>query len=122
MLLGAALGGVAGLALLYLQFIKGLMGAGDVKLLGAIGVWSGALGALYVMVVGSLVGGALALVALAFATRDERREVQANLLHAFVQKELPVEAPSQLPRARGIPFGVALAVTAAGFFCIKGAG
>ena len=54
----ASLGGAAaGIALLYWPFSRGWMGGGDVKLLGAIGAWSGAIGAIHVilMAVGNCV-------------------------------------------------------------------
>ncbi|MSP60036.1 MAG: hypothetical protein EXR72_06780 [Myxococcales bacterium] len=118
--LGAALlGGAAGVALLYFQFTKGLMGAGDVKLLGAMGTWAGALGALYILLIGSILGGVLAVGALILAPRRQRAEVGHNLLYAALNHELPVPAPADLPRPRGVPFGVALAISAAGFLYMK---
>jgi prepilin peptidase CpaA len=118
-LLAALAGGVAGIALLYFQFSRGLMGAGDVKLLGAVGVWTGALGALYVLLAGSLLGGVLAVGALAFAGPRVRAEVSGNVLHAVVHHELPVPSPSEMPRRRGVPFGVALAVSAAAVLFLR---
>lgn len=113
-LLASLCGGLAGIALLYLQFTKGLMGAGDVKLLGAIGTWSGALGALYIMLGASVLGGLLAALALAFASRKERSTVAQNLRYAAATGSLALPEPKEMPRARGIPFGVALAATALG--------
>jgi len=56
------LGCLVGLALFFPLFALGGMGAGDVKLLAAIGAWLGPLGAAYTALWGSLAGGVLALV------------------------------------------------------------
>jgi prepilin peptidase CpaA len=111
--LPSLLGLAAGVALLYFQFSRGWMGAGDVKLLGALGAWSGALGAVYILVLGSLIGGLLALVALWRLGRPERSDVGRNVMHFAVSGGLVVPEPSQLSRARGVPFGVALALAGA---------
>jgi prepilin peptidase CpaA len=110
-LAASLLGGLAGVALLYAQFTKGLMGAGDVKLLGAIGTWSGALGALYIMLGASVAGGVLAAGALVAVGRRERAAVVENLRRAAATLRLPLPEPGAMPRRRGIPFGVALAAT-----------
>ncbi len=110
----ASLVGVAvGIAALYFQFSRGWMGAGDVKLLGAIGAWCGAAGALYVLLVASIVGGLLALVALFRLDRRERNDVGRNVVHFAVSGGLVVPEPARISRARGLPFGVALAIAGA---------
>jgi prepilin peptidase CpaA len=58
----AALGWIVGLALFLPVFLLGGMGAGDVKLLAAIGAWLGPSGALWVALYGALAGGVLGLV------------------------------------------------------------
>jgi len=59
----AALSGwIAGAAMLLVPFALGGMGAGDVKLLGAIGAWLGPSAALWAGVYTTLAGGAMALV------------------------------------------------------------
>jgi prepilin peptidase CpaA len=109
-LLGAALG----IALLLWQFRSGFMGGGDVKLLGALGSWAGPLGVLYIFVLGSALSGILAVVSLLRLTKEERREVGANLLMFAREGQLTLPEPRDLARSRGIPFGVALAVAGAG--------
>src|SRR5207245_46104 len=111
--MGSLLGMLAGLALLYVQFHRGLMGAGDVKLLGAIGAWTGPLGALSVMLLGSLMGGVLSVIALVRVTRTERVRIAHSLIHVALVKRLELPPPSELSRERGIPFGVALALAGA---------
>jgi prepilin peptidase CpaA len=110
---GAAIvGAVSGVALLFLQFARGWMGAGDVKLLGALGLWCGWLGAVWVLVLGSLVGGVLSVWALARLGSLERVEVGGNVLNFARAGALVVPAPADRLR-RGVPFGVALALAGA---------
>jgi prepilin peptidase CpaA len=110
----AALAGVvAGLALLYFQFSRGWMGAGDVKLLGALGGFAGALGALYILIAASVIGGVLAVAALVRLGRAERAEVGHNVVNFAVTGGMIVPEPSRISRERGVPFGVALAVAGA---------
>jgi len=104
------LGMLAGVALLYFQFHRGLMGAGDVKLLGAIGAWTGPYGAVCTMLLGSLLGGVLSLVALFRVSSSERVRIAHNLISVAMVRRLELPEPSQLSRERGIPFGVALAL------------
>jgi len=111
--MASILGMLAGVALMYFQFHRGLMGAGDVKLLGAIGAWTGPLGAVYTMLLGSLVGGVLSLAALCRVSASERARVTQNLISVAVLRRLELPEPSQLSRERGIPFGVALAMAGA---------
>lgn len=60
---GASAGGWAiGVALFLPMFLLGGMGAGDVKLLGAVGAWLGPTGVLYAGLYSTLAGGVLALV------------------------------------------------------------
>lgn len=58
----AALGLVVGLAVFFPMFALGAMGAGDVKLMAALGAWIGWKAILLVALYGSLAGGALGIV------------------------------------------------------------
>jgi prepilin peptidase CpaA len=58
----AALGLAVGLAVFFPLFALGAMGAGDVKLMAAIGAWIGWKSIVFVALYGSLAGGILALV------------------------------------------------------------
>lgn len=76
--LAISLGGWAvGVALLLPLFLLGGMGAGDVKLLGALGAWLGPRDTLWVAFFSALAGGALALV-VAF-TRGYAGQALTNL-------------------------------------------
>ncbi len=60
--LTAASGWVVGLVLFMPLYVLGGMGAGDVKLLAAIGAWLGPIGAAWTGLYGAVAGGAMALV------------------------------------------------------------
>lgn len=108
-LLASVLGACAGVALVQWQYRRGLLGAGDVKLLGALGAWGGVLGALTIFIVGSALGGVLAVVSFLRLAPAERQEVGQSLASLASGKQ-PSVAVTELPRARGIPYGVALAI------------
>lgn len=55
-----------GVALLFLFFLVGGMGAGDVKLLGAIGALQGPHFVLFTFLYGAIAGGVMALIIVAF--------------------------------------------------------
>ncbi|MNY05908.1 Type IV leader peptidase family protein [compost metagenome] len=57
-------GAATGAVMLLAVYLMGGMGAGDVKLMGAVGAFMGVAGAAHVAVVGFLAGGALAIAAL----------------------------------------------------------
>jgi prepilin peptidase CpaA len=57
----ALLGTVLGFGLLLPAFALGAMGGGDVKLLTAIGAWTGPIGVVVVLLLATLVGGAIAV-------------------------------------------------------------
>ena len=58
----AFLGLLVGLVVFFPLFALGAMGAGDVKLMAAVGAWIGATSILYVALYGSVAGGVLAVV------------------------------------------------------------
>lgn len=66
--LGLALAGwVVGAAIFFPVFALGAMGAGDVKLLGALGAWLGPAAVVWVGLYTAIAGGVLALVVAVFA-------------------------------------------------------
>ena len=72
-----------GLVVLLLFYVMGVMGAGDVKLLAAIGAWVGAANVVYVFCVAGIVTGIHSLVVLAWQRR--LREIPAIFQVAAVQ-------------------------------------
>ncbi len=64
------LGGIAvGFAVLLIFYITGIMGAGDVKLLAAVGSWIGGTNTLYVFCIAGIAAGIHSLAALAWQRR-----------------------------------------------------
>ena len=57
----SAIGWLVGIAIFFLPFALGGLGAGDVKLLGAIGAWLGPMNALWVGLYAGAAGGILAI-------------------------------------------------------------
>lgn len=60
----SGLGFLVGLGLLFIPFVMGGIGAGDVKLLAAIGAWKGTLFILYTGIYAAIIGGLFALIVL----------------------------------------------------------
>ncbi len=106
------LGASIGTALLMWPFAKGFLGGGDVKLLGAVGAWVGASGAVRISLLAAVVGGALALIYLVQMKRWQRALVRRTLVGFARSGELMVPPPEELDRVRGIPSGVAIAIAA----------
>jgi len=80
------------------MFSLNLLGGGDVKLMAAIGLWTGWLALPAFLVWAALVGGALALTILLFR--------KGLFLAAFVMKPWILRLHD---RQEGIPYGIALA-------------
>ena len=59
--LGSTMGWAVGIAIFFVPFALGGLGAGDVKLLGAIGAWLGPMNALWVGLYAGAAGGILAI-------------------------------------------------------------
>lgn len=104
-----------GTALLYIPFALGGMGAGDVKLLGAVGALQGADFVLRAFLASALAGGALAVAALLW-----RRQLWASIcwcgpaLKALFWRlatggKLKLEVPPFPAQGRGLPYGAAIA-------------
>src|SRR5688500_3095627 len=78
---GASAAGLGiGLAIPFVLFALGMLGAGDAKLFAAIGAWMGPMGIVWVMLLSGVAGGALALVAA--ITQGQLRPALRNV--AFV--------------------------------------
>jgi prepilin peptidase CpaA len=94
-------GWVLGAALLILPFALGWMGAGDVKLLAGFGALGGPQFVLQAALLGSIAGGAIALVYLA---RERKLWQTFVFLPAYVRHPLG----TVLETKRRMPFGPAL--------------
>ena len=112
----ALLGVVAALAVAFPLFALGGIGAGDVKLLAAVGAFVGPAGLLPVIIYGGLAGGVLALASAI------RRGVVVPVLMSSLGLMLHLitlgrrgERPTlATPGAHSVPYGVAIAVGAVG--------
>jgi len=58
----SATGGATGLSLLFIPFTMGWMGGGDVKLLAALGFWTGIRDIINIFLFGAMAGGVISLV------------------------------------------------------------
>jgi prepilin peptidase CpaA len=111
-------GWVVGLALFLPLFLLGGMGAGDVKLLGAIGAWVGPAAVVWVALYGAIAGGLIAVVLalLHGYLRVLLRNVGLLLIHWRVNGVRPLTALTlqggQGPRlAYAVPIAVGVACT-----------
>jgi prepilin peptidase CpaA len=108
-----------GVALFFTLFALGGMGAGDVKLLGALGAWLGPISVIWVALFAGIAGGVMGVVVAAYSgyLRQALRNVWGLLLYwrvAGVQPmpELTLAAPSTAPRlAYAVPLLAGLMVT-----------
>ena len=115
----ALLGWVVGVALFFPVFALGGMGAGDVKLLGAIGAWLGAAAVVWVGLFSGIAGGVLAVIVALFSgyLKQALRNVWGLLLYWRVvglrpQPELTLSAGPNAPRlAYAVPMLAGLMVT-----------
>jgi prepilin peptidase CpaA len=115
----ATLGLLVGLAVLFPMFALGAMGAGDVKLMAALGAWIGWKAILFVALYGSLAGGALGIVV--GMRRRYLRKALSNLrmlaTYWWVEGVKPLPAltleakdSQRLPYALAIAAGLAVTV------------
>lgn len=115
----AAIGACAGFAFLLIFYVAGLMGAGDVKFAGALGLWVGLQPLVPIWIGASLMAGAHAVLWLAL----QRVPYFPRLTNA-----LSGVPPSRSPgtgapkRQRHIPFAAYLAIASLGWLIWRDAG
>jgi prepilin peptidase CpaA len=109
-----SLGGMAaGIGLLLLPYLMGGMGAGDAKLMGAVGGITGAKGALMAFVLTAIVGGVYALILILIYRQHFRGffEKQVTTLKTLIltRKYIPdpVEVHNKKPK---LCYGLAIAI------------
>ncbi|MBW2563438.1 MAG: prepilin peptidase [Deltaproteobacteria bacterium] len=105
---------LTGLALLFIIFIAGGIGAGDVKLLGAIGALKGTVFVLWTMFYTGLIGGILA-----FALLIWKGKLLTTFKNLFTFLRHPVKAHAdQKPEERVyLPYGVAISLGSVWALC-----
>jgi prepilin peptidase CpaA len=121
-----SLAGLAvGLMLLLPLYAIGGMGAGDVKLLAAIGAWTGATTVFWSFAVSAIIGGIIALIMAAasgrFATHIVRfQEIVHEILVVRNPVELSERAAARKPTMLLLPYGIPLAIGTIAYFAYQG--
>lgn len=111
-LVGAAIGLAVGLLVLLPPFALGAMGAGDVKLMAALGAWLGWQPVIFVFLYGSIAGGILG-IGIALANnylRQAFRNIRTLLLHWAVAGIKPLPALTLEAAALRMPYALPIAV------------
>ena len=111
-LLFSAAGLALGIGLLILPYLMGVMGAGDVKLMGAVGAILGAKGVFIAFLFTGIAGGIYAL-AILLIRRKEYREVVTRYAttlktFAFTRQFIPIPAAEDEKKPK-LCYGVAIA-------------
>jgi prepilin peptidase CpaA len=108
-----ALGFVAGFGILYLLWLFGAVGGGDVKLMGALGIWLGLKLTLYVFVLSTVVIVVTAAgLAIARAIRRTINSCRSRIASTEVSPPLLGQSPpvaSDRSPAPGIPYAAPVA-------------
>ena len=114
-------GALAGMALLFIPFALGGIGAGDVKLLGVVGSFKGAAFAFKVFLAAAIIGG---IISFALLLKEKRlRESLANIgtaLKVFLLSCFRIFNLNKLEQENvvAIPYGIAIALGA--IVCLVG--
>jgi prepilin peptidase CpaA len=112
------LGAVCGFGLLMPLYILGGMGAGDIKLMAAVGAWLGLPLTFYVFIAASLAAGIYALVLIAWYRRTEEtwinlkiawHRISALTRHLGSEERIETEVVRHDRRGRIIPFAAMIA-------------
>lgn len=108
-----------GFGLLFIPFLMGGMGAGDVKLLAAVGAWMGATFALYTFFIGAIVGGVYAVILLI-----RQRHLKTFLLKLIYTPMLLKNDNGSMTIGKGkdslsLPYGVVIALGAVAAFIME---
>jgi prepilin peptidase CpaA len=118
-LAGSALGLLFGFAVLLLFYTMGAMGAGDVKLMAAIGSWLGLPLTFYVFIASALAGGVYAVALLVLTGGLQEAMIHMHILwlrvialsrHLGPDARIEVEVKRDDRRTRLIPFAAMVAV------------
>ncbi len=100
-----------GIGLFIIPYIMGVMGAGDVKLMGAIGAALGARGIFITAVLTSIVGGIYALIVLCLNPRYSKRFIVRHALTLktliFTGQFIPIPAEEAVKRPK-LYYGLAI--------------
>lgn len=101
-----------GFAMMLLPFILGVMGAGDVKLMAAVGAFLGLKGVFNAFIWTSLAGGAYALVVLLFHIPQLKaigRAIKTSFTTMMVSGEMSYHAATEAQKLPRLCYGLAIA-------------
>ncbi len=101
-----------GLALLILFYLVGGMGAGDVKLMGAVGALLGPTGVFIVFIFTALVGGIYAVILLLvrFRVKGTAARLSTMFCSLMLRTGLPARAVDNNGKITVLNYGVAIAI------------
>jgi prepilin peptidase CpaA len=110
-----SLGLLLGFGLLFLPYLLGGMGAGDVKALAGLGAWLGPHLVIYLFVYMAISGALIALGLLCWRGKLWSRILQArtSVLNWIICRShglAPAAASTSKPKSESIPYGVAMAL------------
>ena len=105
--LDSFLGLIVGMALLFFFYLLGGIGAGDVKLLGAIGALKGSTFVVWTMFYAGLVGGVMALTVIIW--QGTVTETLKNLWF-FVRHPVKAQSEESGPEPHYLPYGLAISI------------
>jgi prepilin peptidase CpaA len=106
-------------AILFVPYLMGVMGGGDLKLMAAIGAWLGIRQTLYVLIASSIVAGLYALILLLQSAERKRTLLNFQVMyyklrslgaHLGPDERIETLVGQEDRRRRVIPFGVMVAV------------
>jgi prepilin peptidase CpaA len=98
-----------GMAILFIPFALGGIGAGDVKLLGVIGLFVGIKGVVNVSLISFIVGGGIALCAIALHRLKKYKDVRSvcmSFINSIMTRKLVFNEEGKI----ALPFSVPLAI------------
>ena len=113
-------GFLVGLGLLIVPFLLGGIGAGDVKLLAAVGAWKGTIFIFYTGIYAGLIGGLIAIFLL-LKRRELSYTVKQMLISAVVLKSTngSLLIKDEMPRALSLPYAVPIALGGLATFLLE---
>lgn len=100
-----------GIAVLFVPFVMGGIGAGDVKLLGVIGLFTGIMHLINIALVSFVVGGVLGIIFILLYRLKKYKNLQtvfATIVNTHVTKEICFDDEKKL----ALPYSVPLAIGA----------
>lgn len=110
----STVGLVIGMGLLYLPYAAGGMGAGDVKLLGAIGAIKGPWFVFITFLATIILGGIMAIFRIAFVLkRDEMRILGESIKTAYYTRSWSAIEIPEYAKKEKLPYAVAISAGAA---------